>query len=365
MAMDWFRGMMLVFALIVCGARPVGGVELRVGGWLVPWDVEGGRRDALLNPNMFEEVSLFMARLGADGLPRLDKAFAREAAAGWSGLRSGLTISRLWLTVVNDVETESGVLLKDRATVVRVLSEADLRAAHIEKLVELARMPGVIGIELDYEGLQLVDAHQYAQFVEALGVRLHAISRSLAVVVPAKSEAGRDGYIWSRLARASDVVRVMAYEEHGTWSGPGPVATLGFLRRVAEYALGEIPGDRCCIALGAYGFDWPAGGGGGVLDRTYAQAQTAAAREGATIQRTPGDDNPWYRYRDNSGGSRVVWFEDAQSLGQKVRMLSGLGIRNFYIWRMGGLPLRLESSLLEGSRKVPREEISGRRGSAS
>ena len=119
------------------------------------------------------------------------------------------------------------------------------------------------------------------------------------------------------------------------------VAPLPNVRQVVEYALTEIPASKIWLGVPLYGYDWPLPF---VQGRTKAQsispqeAVARAVRYGVDIQYSEQAQAPWYRYTDGYGITHEVWFEDAQSIADKIDLAQMFGITGFSFWRLGNIP---------------------------
>jgi len=45
---------------------------------------------------------------------------------------------------------------------------------------------------------------------------------------------------------------------------------------------------------------------------------------------------PYFTYQDNSGTMHTVWFEDKESLLEKVELAKRKSIKGIYFWRLNG-----------------------------
>ncbi len=144
----------------------------------------------------------------------------------------------------------------------------------------------------------------------------------------------KGAYDYAALARAADYVQVMAYQEHGPATGPGPIASLDWVERAARYAVSAIPPARILWGIPAYGFDWNlATGETRYLD--HAGALELAAAHGVQPERDPASQAPFFSYRDRNGDPHEVWYEDAVSATAKLEVATRLGVGGIAIWRLG------------------------------
>ena len=310
-------------------------------GWVVYWDPDSGLTDRAAQGALFDEVTPFAYHFTPEGRLEPGDAALFENP-GYLELLAPESAARVFVSVVNDVVGQNSFVGKSREMVVAILSSPVRRAEHIAELLAIAATDGVDGLEIDYEQLQLGDGELFSGFIEELAPRVRAGGRQLAVVVTPKTAetASRDGYQWARLGAAADIMRVLTYEEHGTWSGPGPIATPLFVQKVGQYALSQIPFERIVIALGVYGYDWPLGVGDAIPVEalTYQSSTARALDRQLRIQRDAPTQVPWYRYLDGLGIEHEVWFEDLPGLKAKWQRLYRIGIRKVAVWRLGGAP---------------------------
>ncbi len=214
------------------------------------------------------------------------------------------------------------------------------------------------GVHLDFEMFTAVDPVArlaYTQFVERIAVQLASTrpDAHLSVFLPPFDVP--DAFDETRLAAAVDHVVVQGYDFHYRGSQTsGPVAPIrgwggqnweGIARR---YALLGVPMDKILMAVPLYGYEWPTetdrpgsptrGRGNTVSlgrvskDRVPALEGSALARAAQYgLQRDVQSGSAWYAY-ERTDGWRQGWFEDEESLRQKmdfVRMRGMAGVAFF------------------------------------
>ena len=92
----------------------------------------------------------------------------------------------------------------------------------------------------------------------------------------------------------------MAYEYHGSWSGPGPIAPYAWVEQVAAFAVSQIPPEKVLLGLAAYGFDWNTTSGGARY-LGWPEAAALGERYGVPIALDPTTRSETLRYRAPSG----------------------------------------------------------------
>lgn len=305
-----------------------------VAGWITSWDFERGLARVRSAPGLVEDVFLFVAELAPDGTPVLALPAAGLPAALRDLRADG---ARTWLTVVNDVRESpgKGPLLKDAATSHRLLSDPTARAAHRRALASLTLAHGFDGLDVDYENLAPEDRAVFTQFVQELAQDLASKRLQLSVTVQPKRQESRSvgpgAADWAQLCRAAGRLQVMLYNLHSSKSGPGPLATNTWVREVLGYATTQCDPERVVPVLKLAGMDW---GPKGVRDVLHGDALALARSHGARLLRHADGGSPYFTYTA-ADGPHTVYFEDAESILDKLGALERLGFERVVFWSLG------------------------------
>jgi cellulose synthase/poly-beta-1,6-N-acetylglucosamine synthase-like glycosyltransferase/peptidoglycan/xylan/chitin deacetylase (PgdA/CDA1 family)/spore germination protein YaaH len=206
----------------------------------------------------------------------------------------------------------------------------------------LAANPHYHGICLDLEDLPDSDMPLYAEWVGAIYRDLHAKNLRVYVTVAVGTPSG----ILRRLARNSDGIILMDYDEHEIGSGPGPIAGENWFENNLSRVVSIVPLNKLICSIGNYGYDWtlplPKKGrkpSNEVLSATDLSVQDAwqLADDAAADVHLHGDElNPYFAYDDEDSNVRhVVWFLDGVTALNEMRAARDMGIRTFALWRLG------------------------------
>ncbi|WFR71356.1 glycosyl hydrolase family 18 protein [Prescottella defluvii] len=219
------------------------------------WDRSAALMSAQTNAGSIDVVSPWSYSVAADGTVAATEGSDPQADTGLA-TRLGDGDIRTIPTITN---TTAGQW--DRDTVARVLSDPDLRRAHVDALTALVRTHGFDGVQIDYENLLSADRAGFSSFIAELGTALHRIGSVLYVAVHAKpDDAGygpqNEAQDYAAVARSADKVIVMAYDRHWATSTAGPIAPYDWVEEVLRYAITRIPRDKLVLGVGLYGYDW-------------------------------------------------------------------------------------------------------------
>jgi spore germination protein YaaH len=228
----------------------------------------------------------------------------------------------------------------DRSIAQAILAGPVTRARHIDRLVNLCKVNGYNGIDLDWEALRAADRDRFSTFVETLAQRLHAAGKLLSIAVyPKTSEPGQwqgqRSEDWLRIGKAVDQFKIMTYDFSGPWSRPGPVAPPSWTSHVLDFAQTIVPLQKIWMGVPFYGYDW---GGGHCASLTWTGAHDLIARYHPQVHHAASHEA---RFHYRAGGHRhEVYFQDRVALAAKLSMMlrKHPRIAGIAIWRMGGEP---------------------------
>lgn len=321
-----------------------------VGGWLLSGNEQNW---AYLSGPLFPftTISPFWFSLADDG----KSVGAKQADIPYTETvrrahAAGLTV---WPTVTGNPETVRSII-KDPAN----------RTALVPALVSLVKQTNADGIDIDFELLGQDDSPYFLAFLGSLSTELHKSGYRLSVALEARinNDVAMD---WPAIGKIVDRAEVMIYDYHSRVTGePGSIAPIGWVKEVAAYAKKTLPPEKTFLAFGVYGYDWaPAETGESYQGKglTYADVSALLTERAAPIERSSGVDergylvgsSPHFSYVDTAGGGalREVWFEDAESLKEKlaeVRDFAGV-----YFWRLGAEDASLWPALRGGDSVTP------------
>ena len=222
----------------------------------------------------------------------------------------------------------------------KLLTNPAARTALVTNLVNLAKSRGYGGYVFDIENISPQALSQYPGLVAQARAALKPLGREVWVTAP----FANPDWNLKTFAAASDTVVLMAYDEH--WGGdagqgggqPGPPASQDWYEKNLEQDADQLDPAKMVVALGDYGYDWQLGKDGKALkgdtELFYDATQDAKDSE-ADVSLDDDALNPTFGYLDDDGTKHVVWFLDAATVFNEIKVGDDYRPRGYALWRMG------------------------------
>ncbi len=208
------------------------------------------------------------------------------------------------------------------------------RKALSEHLVTLARTHGYGGYIFDLENLSPRAAEAYPGFLAQIRAALKPEGRELWVTAPFADAS----WPLKKLQAATDVLVLMAYDQHWGTGDAGPAAGQAWFQSGVAARMSELNPAKTILALGAYGYDWtlPSPGQAGSAEAiTFNEATQLAHDSGASVAMDPEALNPHLAYQDDLGRQHQAWFLDAATFHNQIKVADAYRPLGYAIWRLG------------------------------
>jgi len=195
------------------------------------------------------------------------------------------------------------------------------------------------GLMVDFEAFPKIGQPGYVALLNELSSDLHSRGMKLYVSVPAHNEE----FNYGAIAAPADGVVVMNYDEHYPGAASGPVASQDWFVDNLKFVTNVVPKEKIICAIANYGYDWILKPKKGVLPPD-AKDSSVSAQEAWLAARDSDEDvtfdddalNPHFSYLDERSLRHDVWFLDAVTALNHMRVAQTLGIQTFALWRLGG-----------------------------
>ncbi len=215
----------------------------------------------------------------------------------------------------------------------RMLASRRARSRFVRELLAAARRHGFQGYILDFENLS-AGAEQRRRFTELLGemrVAFHRGKLSLGVALPPPSPRNRQTFDYSAAGRITDRVVLMAYDQHGRFNLPGPIAGYAWVDDAVRDTIALVPPKKLLLGMAFYHRNW---GEAGATAGSYNEALALQKEHGADWRWHPAHRSHWFGFvRD--GRTHTVWVEDARSVAEKLALARRYKLAGVAGWRLG------------------------------
>ncbi len=210
------------------------------------------------------------------------------------------------------------------------------RTALVTNLVNIARTHGYAGYLFDLERLSPAAIAQYPALLAQVRAALKPLGREIWVALPFDDNS----YDLRKFAAVTDTIVLMAYDEHYGGEGglPGPPAGEDWYERILAKDMKKLNPAHTVVALGDYGYDWQLDAKGHPVEGdalTFDDATQIASDSDADVSFDGDSLNPTFAYRDDDGAKHIVWFLDAATFFNQVKVADTYRPRGYALWRMG------------------------------
>lgn len=272
----------------------------------------------------------------------------------------------------NDVKTHLNVFMSNgfNNSCDKVLNSEENRKAAIDAIIEelsydyknLGFNP-YGGVTIDFENLKGSETkNNFNVFLKELKTELDKTGKTLYVAVQPKLKTGSyfDGYDFKTIGDVADKVIVMAYD-YAPSSISQEVMDSGFtttpvtpfdevyvgLREIVSPETGVSDKNKIVLGTSISNIGWTVkdgkivNGTGSVLTQ---QDIINTIKNGNEVKYSKKYKNPYMNIADTNGNT-IVWFENAQSIKDKITLAKMFGIKGVSVWRLGLIPENEETGM--------------------
>ncbi len=237
----------------------------------------------------------------------------------------------------------------DRSIGQKALSNKEKLVNDIVKAIEKYDLDGV---NVDIENLSHTDKDDHTAFIKLLREKLPKGKQvSVAVAAnPKNLQTGWHGsYDYKELARYSDYLMLMAYDESWEGSNAGPVASISFVEKSIQSILSQgVSKDKIVLGIPFYGRIWKSDGtfkGRGVsnnkIDELIKKYNGTVSFDSnsqspkATITIPKGEKITVGYNTTLDAGNYTIWFENEKSIKEKLKLVQKYDLKGTGSWSIG------------------------------
>jgi spore germination protein YaaH len=260
----------------------------------------------------------------------------------WYTLRSDGTLSsresgHATLTATVQAKGHKVIPLINKTSSNTPLLDPTTRRKAVANIYQMLVNNGFDGVNIDFEGMPPSTRAGVTAFMRELSAKLRPAGLLVTMAVPAKWSADESTnsfaacFDFAALGQVVDYLVIMTYDQHGGWSGPGPVAGADWTEKVIRYATSVVPAGKILLGLAGYGYDWSAAG---VTSISAASAPVRAAGYGARIIWDSKAQVPHFTYW-RWGTRHDVWYENSYSVEFKIAQVNRYNLGGVALWALG------------------------------
>lgn len=224
-----------------------------------------------------------------------------------------------------------------------ILENPAIQETLINNMIDVMQKKGYYGVNIDFERISPKNRQLYNDFLRKVVDALHPLGYVVSTALAPKPSDYQTGswhgaHDYAAHGEIVDFVVIMTYE--WGWSGGPPyaVAPVDLVEDVIRYAVSVIPSKKIVMGMPLYGYDWPLPympDGKWAKRISPQEAIKLAAEKGVEIEFDRQTQSPTYKYFDENGIQHEVWFEDARSVQEKLKLVNKYDLRGTSYWVLG------------------------------
>jgi peptidoglycan-N-acetylglucosamine deacetylase len=225
----------------------------------------------------------------------------------------------------------------DSRDVERIIASKKLRTQFIENIAVQLKRHKFSGINLDFDEIRDINSKNYITFENDLYNILHPMGYLVTQnVIP-----DDDAYQLERLQHVNDFLFVMAIDQHNEGSNAGDLSNQHWVEEILDRVCARIPSSKVILTIAGGAYDWPESSVGKPIG--YPQAISVAQEHSSKITFDANSANLHYKYFDQDSLEHTVYFTDAATNFNVIRMADDWATGGVALWRLGAEDPRLWS----------------------
>jgi cellulose synthase/poly-beta-1,6-N-acetylglucosamine synthase-like glycosyltransferase/peptidoglycan/xylan/chitin deacetylase (PgdA/CDA1 family)/spore germination protein YaaH len=259
---------------------------------------------------------------------RLDEANDIEKLYAW--MKSG-NIELPVMALVNNYDGTTWRIPE----MAQMLARPESRSRLVNSLTKYALDHEQLGIVVDFEEVPDRSQKDFREFIAELRAGARGAGLKLMVALPAADWS----YDYSDIARHSDAIILMNYDEHWLTSPAGPIASQEWFTTNLTNILKLVPRAKLMMGIANYAYDWPMAAKGAAHEHakelSTQEALLTASESEATVEFDSDSLNPFFSYYDEHNHVHHVWMLDGVTAYNELRASERAGVLGTAVWRLG------------------------------
>ncbi|MFD2863164.1 glycosyltransferase [Mucilaginibacter antarcticus] len=233
------------------------------------------------------------------------------------------------VTIGNYVSYTNNTGKFDTDDIERIIKRKDLRATFINSIAKQLAIHNFKGINLDFEDIKDRNAPNYIKFQQELYTILHA----KGYLVTQNAVPDDEQYDLKRLQHVNDYLFIMAINQHTEESNAGDISNQHWVEVILDEVCAKISSEKVILTVFGGGVDWPENSVGKAIG--YQAAISIAHENKAKIIYDPQSANLRYSYTGTDSLKHTVYFTDAATNFNIIRMADDWDTGGVALWRLG------------------------------
>jgi len=300
-------------------------IPLKMTGWFAYWDEKNSQNSLNYVFPRLEIFSPMLYQVSADGLlevlPIVNRNQVMEGAREYN-----LPI----IPVIGDGGERNNLL--------KLLGDEKKSRQFTDSLIHEAEANQFKGWSLDFEALDSTDGQIFTGFVKYLNEKLKTHNLVLHLILYGRVEKETYdkalAHNYKELSPYADRLYLMVYNYNNEFTDPGGQTPLTWYENVLKYAVKSVPKEKIAVGLSTHGYRWDQNGS--VTGLTYPQISEIISDDDPVIYFDETQSAKTFMLNGNSGTSSEIWYEDNETLIQKIKLArEKYGLDKFALWRIG------------------------------
>ena len=221
--------------------------------------------------------------------------------------------------------------------VYRIINDAENRQKIIKSILYNLTKYDFHGINVDFEDLIETTDESVILFQKELYECLHDHNFLVTQDIP----PGNADYNIRELQHYNDYLVIMAYDQHNATTGAGDIASISWVENAMNKIVNVVDPGKLILGLCSYGYDWQENERADNM--SFARAMALAKSNKSEIIFDRSTFSVHFNYLDENNYKHSVYFNDAISNFNTMRLGYEYQVGGFAVWRLGEEDQRLWS----------------------